>query len=146
MRSFYELATFYKRFIQNFSTIMAPVTNCLKQREFDWSKPAVEAFQNINQRMTEVHVMHLSNFSKVFLKLHVTPLVLVHEVFWVKRVTMLSTSVKNWMIFDNVTPLMIRNSMRMFNLRVIGAIIYYHGNLLSIRTIKPSDTSTPKRD
>ena len=45
---------------------MTPITNCLKQEKFRWTKAAAKAFQKIKKRMTEAPVMRLSDFTKVF--------------------------------------------------------------------------------
>jgi len=64
--SFHGLATFHRRFILNFSTIIAPITDCLKREEFEWTKAAAKAFWKIKERMMEAPIMRLPDFTKVF--------------------------------------------------------------------------------
>ena len=66
VHSFHAIATFYCRFIRGFSTIMSPITDCLKKCEFQWMKATTKVFGKIKKKMIEAPVMRLSNFSKFF--------------------------------------------------------------------------------
>ena len=45
---------------------MAPITECLKNKEFQWSNAASQAFREIKVRMTETPVLRYPDFTKVF--------------------------------------------------------------------------------
>ena len=66
IQSFHGLTSFYHRFIKGFSTIMSPITDCMKQGGFIWTKAATKAFNEVKQKMTEAPVMCLPNFTKPF--------------------------------------------------------------------------------
>lgn len=66
LRGFLGLAGYYRRFIQNFGVVAAPLTQLLKKEGFLWNPQAAKAFQELKQALTSSHVLHLPDFTKSF--------------------------------------------------------------------------------
>lgn len=73
VQRFQGLASFYQRFIQQFSTIMAPIIDCMKSRSFSWTKEVKEAFKDIKRCLTNALIFVLLDFN-IPIELHVNAL------------------------------------------------------------------------
>ncbi|KAF8105949.1 hypothetical protein N665_0151s0042 [Sinapis alba] len=67
VRSFHGLAGFYRRFVPNFGTISAPLTEVIKKNiGFKWEQSQEEAFQILKGKLTQAPLLVLPSFSKTF--------------------------------------------------------------------------------
>jgi len=67
IRSFHGLASFYRRFIPNFSTIASPLNELVKKDiSFEWGERQQKAFDDIMTRFTQALILALPNFEKTF--------------------------------------------------------------------------------
>jgi hypothetical protein len=67
LRGFLGLAGYYRRFIQDFGTIAAPLTQLLRKEAFQWFDAATVAFEALQKALSAAPVLHLPDFNKDFI-------------------------------------------------------------------------------
>ncbi|PKU86669.1 RNA-directed DNA polymerase [Dendrobium catenatum] len=66
VRSFHGLANYYRRFIKGFSSLMSPITNCLKSPSFTWAAAQQKSFDKIKLALSSAPVLAFPDFDKPF--------------------------------------------------------------------------------
>ena len=67
VRSFLGLAGYYRKFIPNFATVAAPLTDLIKKEsKFVWAAPQQNAFSMLKQRLCSAPVLSYPQFHKEF--------------------------------------------------------------------------------
>lgn len=67
LRRFHGLAGYYRKFIQDFGIIAAPLTKLLKKEAFHWSPQVDTAFQALKNALFMAPVLQLPAFDKPFI-------------------------------------------------------------------------------
>jgi hypothetical protein len=68
VRRFHGLASFYRKFIRNFSGISAAMMDTMKKRHkvFHWTAEAERSFDLLKRKITEQPILVLPDFQKTF--------------------------------------------------------------------------------
>ena len=69
LRSFMGTVNFYRKFIENFAEISAPITNLLKKHrsnQLNWSDEQIKCFELLKEKLISKPILTLPDFSKIF--------------------------------------------------------------------------------
>jgi hypothetical protein len=68
VRSFHGLASFYRKFIINFSGICAPIMDTVKKKHksFNWTREVEKRFRVLKKKITKQLILVLPDFGKTF--------------------------------------------------------------------------------
>ncbi|WMV58551.1 hypothetical protein MTR67_051936 [Solanum verrucosum] len=68
VRSFVGLASYYRRFVKNFASIITHLTNLTKKEvPFEWTKKSEESFQKLKTLLTTTPILALPMKGKYFI-------------------------------------------------------------------------------
>lgn len=66
LRGFLGLTGYYRRFVSNYGTLAAPLTDLLRKNVFVWNATATHAFRVLKTVLTTTLVLRLPNFKQPF--------------------------------------------------------------------------------
>jgi len=67
VRSFHGLASFYRRFVPNFSSLASPLNELVKKdAPFCWTEKQDQTFKRLKAQLTNALILTLPNFAKTF--------------------------------------------------------------------------------
>jgi len=67
VRSFLGLEGYYRRFVQNFSKIVTPLTNLTRKvTKYEWTEQCEESFRELKKRLTSVLILALPTTDQDF--------------------------------------------------------------------------------
>jgi len=67
VRSFHGLASFYRRFVKDLSTIVAPLNEKVKKDVvFKWGQEQTNVFETLKDKLTKTPTLTHPNFAKTF--------------------------------------------------------------------------------